>query len=342
MATAAIVSYRLGGADGVSIEAEKWADALISLGWSIRRVAGDGPEGTLVVAGLGISPEEAVDETALEEALDGCDLVIVENLCSLPLNPAAGAAVASALRGRPAILRHHDLPWQRESTSRLPPPPDDPAWRHVTINELSRDELAERGIEAVCLYNRFDLDPPAGDRNTTRETLGLDQDDWLLLQPTRALPRKNVPGGLALAAAIGATYWLTAAAEDGYETELARLLATTSVRVLRGQGPGSIHDAYAASDAVVLPSTWEGFGNPIIESIAHRRPLALSHFPVAKELRAMGMTFFDPEEPAELSTWLHHPDHEVLEANLVIARSRFDIADLPDDIAGLLMDLGLS
>ena len=64
------------------------------------------------------------------------DLVVVENLCSLPLNPAACRLLADVLRSRRALLRHHDLPWQREATSGMPAPPDDPAWVHVTVNEL--------------------------------------------------------------------------------------------------------------------------------------------------------------------------------------------------------------
>ena len=37
---AAVVSFRLGMADGVSVEAAKWAAALGRLGWTVRTVAG--------------------------------------------------------------------------------------------------------------------------------------------------------------------------------------------------------------------------------------------------------------------------------------------------------------
>ncbi|MEI8051113.1 MAG: hypothetical protein WCI12_06730, partial [Actinomycetes bacterium] len=129
MRRAGIVSYRLGGADGVSIEAEKWAWALERLGFAVHRIAGAGPAGAVeVISGLGIEFDGPVDEAALSRALADLDVVIVENLLSLPLNPAAGVAVASALRHRPAILRHHDLAWHREDTAALGPPPDDDAW----------------------------------------------------------------------------------------------------------------------------------------------------------------------------------------------------------------------
>jgi glycosyltransferase involved in cell wall biosynthesis len=340
MKTAAILSYRLRGADGVSIEAEKWADALETLGFAVRRIAGEPAEGVTVVVGLGITPARVVDRLALHDALVGADVVVVENICSLPLNPAAGAAVAEALRGRRAILRHHDLAWHRQETAKLGPPPDDPAWIHVTISQHHREELLEHGIDATVLYNRFDVDPPAGDRLGTRLAAGIDDDRLLVLQPTRAIRRKNVPAGLHLAEMLNGTYWLTAAAEDGYADELASILARATVPVVRGPGPGTIDDLYAACDVVVFPSTWEGFGNPVIESVTHRRPLALGDYPVAEEIRAMGFEFFSPTEPEPLLRFLADPDEDLLERNHRRARLRFDLADLPGVLRHLLDRVG--
>jgi glycosyltransferase involved in cell wall biosynthesis len=342
MPRAALISFRLGGADGVSVEAAKWAWALTRLGYEVTTVAGDGPVDHLV-PGLAMDAAEPPGQGELAAVLDPADLVVVENLCSLPLNPPAAAVVAAVRAGKPTVLRHHDLPWQRPHLAHLPGPPDDPAWVHVTINERSRRELAGRGLAATTLYNRFDPDPPRPDPAPLRRALGLGPADRLVLQPTRALARKNVAGGLRLAEALGATFWLLGQAEDGYGPELARLVGGARCPVLLGEGPegvgADVHRAYAACDVVALPSTWEGFGNPTLESATHRRPLAVGPYPVAQELRAFGFEWFDAADPAPLARWLEAPDPTLLEDNAAVARRHFALDDLPDALAALLAPL---
>jgi mannosylglucosylglycerate synthase len=336
---AAIVSFRLGGSDGVAIEAAKWAGALRTLGFDIRTVAGEGLV-DCVLPGLAIAAAEPPSAAEVGDALADADLVVVENLCSLPLNERAAAVVAAVIRDRPAVLHHHDLPWQREQYARYPPPPDDPAWMHVTVNERSRIELARVGIAATVVRNAFDVDTPGGDRHGTRRALGLHPDMRLVLQPTRAIPRKNVAGGIALAEALGATYWLLGPAEDGFAPELDRLLAEARTPCLVGPvvpgGRERVSDAYAACDVVVLGSTWEGFGNPAIESAVHRRPLAIGPFPVAAELAAFGFRWFAHDDPSAVASFLDTPDPSLIEHNHLVARKHFALRDLPGRIRRVL------
>lgn len=348
---AVLVSFRLGGSDGVSVEAAKWVAALGALGFAVTTVAGSGEADVLIpgLAALGLTdeaPVPEVDRQRLAEVLEPAAVTVVDNLCSLPLNPAASAAVAAALAGRPAIFRHHDLPWQREQWVGAPPPPDDPAWVHVTINRSSARELAERGIDAQTVYNTFDTDPPPGDRGAMRAAIGAASDRLLVLQPTRAIARKGVGAGLALAEALGATYWLLGQAEEGYGETLERLLGAASVPVLRGIAPpltatAGIEHAYAAADLVVFPSLREGFGNPPVEASLARKPVAVGPYEVAAELAALGFEWFAADDVAGVAGWLARPEVGLLERNREVAARHFDSTRLPERLAELLDDIGV-
>ena len=104
-----MISFRLGGEDGVAVEAAKWAGALGLLGWTVRSVAGAGSV-DVVLPGLAMDAPEPPTRAEVDGSLADADLVIVENLCSLPLNPGAAGVVAAACAGRPTLLHHHDLP----------------------------------------------------------------------------------------------------------------------------------------------------------------------------------------------------------------------------------------
>lgn len=349
--TVALVSFRLGGPDGVSVEAGKWAWAFTQLGFGVYTVAGEGHVDRLV-PGLSAGPittgrpAPPLDVYAAQEALAPADLVVLENFCSLPLNLEASQAVAELLADRPVILRHHDLPWQQTKYAWAPDPPSRPGWQHVTINELSRRQLADRGITAQTIFNRFDPAPPRGDRRTVRRALGVDDDRLVVLQPTRAIRRKNIPASLALAEALDAFFWLLGAAEEDYQPELAELLASASVPVHHGPvapvgTTSGIEHAYAACDVVSFPSIWEGFGNPPLEASAHRRPVAVGPYPVGQELVRFGFRWFDASEPGQVADWLHQPDHEtLLDHNAELVRAHFSLTDLPDRLAKLISDAG--
>lgn len=336
--TAALVSFRLGGSDGVSVAAAGWGRALAGLGFDVRTVAGRGPVDRLVPGLAWPAASEPPDALELAMALDDADLVVVENLCSLPLNPDATTVVTGVLRGRPAILHHYDLPWQRERFAHVDAgwPPDDPAWRHVVVNEVSRRQLVARGLLATVIRPGCDVDVPAGDRVGGRATLGIDDDTLLLLHPVRAIARKAVPDAVALAGALGAVYWLSGPAEEGYGPELAAALAAASGPVLHRPFPSDGAGAYAAADAIAFPSLWEGFGNPLVESALYRRPLALRRYPVAEELAELGFRWFPWDDAGPLAAFLADPDPELLDHNAEVARRHFSLARVADDLRRLL------
>jgi mannosylglucosylglycerate synthase len=353
--TAVILSFRLGGDDGVSVEAHKWEWALNELGFGVRRVAGELDDGLrpddvwLAFLAIDAAPGLRPEPDALRASLEGADLVVVENICSLPLNVTASSIVARVLvahEGR-VLFHHHDLPWERAHLAHLTEfPPTRPGSLHITINDHARDALATRGIRAEVIRNAFDLDPAPGDRADTRKTLGFDHDDLIVLQPTRAIPRKQVGRGLEYAQALAdlvperpVRYWLTGAAEDGFGPGLERLLAAATVPTRHQRVPRSA-DAYAAADVVVFPSSWEGFGNPVIEATIADRPVAAAHYPVLGELEDLGLHVLSIDEPAAAARALQHPDTSTKEANRACLRAHFDLADLPGRLAHAFSTVG--
>lgn len=352
---AVFVSFRFGGTDGVSVEARKWEWALGQLGFHVRRVAGeliDGlrPDDTWIpILAIEPSPGARPEPDVLAASLAGADLVVVENLCSLPLNLVASSMTAEVLDAHDGrvVFHHHDLPWERPRFAHLTEfPPRRANSLHITVNDLARYSLAERGIEALTIRNAFDLDPIPGNRTDTRAALGFGDDDVVVLQPTRAIPRKEVGRGIGFSEQLAELivdrplrYWLTGPAEEGFGPELERLLDRATVPITRGAA-NRVEDAYAACDVVVFPSSREGFGNPVIEGTIGGRPIVVASYPVLDELIALGLSLFSVDDPARTARWLQHPDAALLESNRVCLHANFDLADLPDRIRAACSTVG--
>ena len=340
MRRCAFVSFRLGLSDGVSVVARNWQRVFERIGFEVVTVAGEGPVDRTVPE-LAISATKPPPLEAVQAALADVDLVVVENLCSIPLNIPAARAVAEVLAGRPAIMHHHDPPWQRAHFAHVTEMPyDDPAWRHVTINRMTQQEFADRGMTATCIYNGFPVSDAVGDPAAVRDRLNIASDALVLAHPVRAIPRKDVPTAVKLAGQLGGTYWLWGPAEDGYDEELERILAATPGPVVRGTNGEGAADLYGAADAVLFPSTWEGFGNPPIEAAIHRRPVAVGPYPVADELRSLGFEWFPTDTPEPLAAFLAHPDQALLDHNRALAVEHLSLDAMAIAIAELLSDAG--
>ena len=339
MARGAIVSFRLGLSDGVSIVARLWQEMLADIGFDMVTVAGEGPVDRLV-PGLGIDQRGGPDPDGFSAAVADVDLVVVENLCTIPLNLPAARTVARILTGRPAVMHHHDPPWQRErfaSVTELPA--HDPYWRHVVINRLTAQQFAQRGIETTVIYNGFDTNGPEGNRAAMRTTLGVDDETLLVAHPVRAIPRKNIPAAIAIAEELEGTYWLMGQAEEGYHDALSRLLAEARCPVIH-RPVARTPDIYAAADLVVFPSSWEGFGNPPVEAAIWRRPCVVGSYPVAEELADFGFRWFSPERLDEVQAFLDCPDIDLLDQNRAIAQQHFSLERVRSDLVALLDGAG--
>ena len=281
MTKVAFVSFRLKALDGVSAEAEKWINVFEQWGCEVHRVAGhipDAAENDHVISELNyLDPQvESLTEMAFDPGQDrkiverefarlkeeierrlipelndiAPDVVVVENVFSLPLNLPFTAVLCRYLEDADvaSIAVHHDFFWQDPRFSKClfeellasHFPASLPRMRHVTINNRSREELFRRtGVAATCIHNCFDFDLPRepDDFNKNlRADLGLSDETVMFLQPTRAIERKGI--GLSIrfvedfAAASGRPGRLvvTGPCEQGYEGKFAACAATRKPR----------------------------------------------------------------------------------------------------------------
>lgn len=348
----AFLSFRFGPTDGVSVVARTWMRSLRRLGFEVITISGE--QGSdVVVDGLGLSPTgrdvEAIADD-LDSALHDTDLVIVENLLTIPMNLDASRAAIRVLVGRRTLVHHHDPPWHRERFEHITElPVDSPGWLHVSINRVLQRDLEERGIGSTLIYNGFEL-PNTDDvndreamRHRVRSELAIEPEEFLVAHPVRAIERKNVPAAIRLCESVGATYWLLGPAEEGYGAELHRLLTSARCRVIH-EPRECRSEIYAACDHVTFPSTWEGFGNPPIEASLHRRSVSVGTYPVGAELRALGFDWCDASDPDSVRE-LHSPDsgerlEAVLDNNEAVAQQHFSSEIMHTALERLLMEAG--
>lgn len=351
-----LVSHRLGGFDGVSVEAAKWVAGFRALGAEVTRAAGffaDHERGDVLVRGMwadrpGGDPPP-VDHATIRRLCGEHDLLVLDNAGSLWSAPEASAAwERHALdAGVPTALRHHDPAWQGpalRSVDGAVVPLHHPAHLHVLINRRTEREFAERWPELGrtgalrVVRNRVDVDALSrGDRDGTRARFGLRPEEVLIAHPARVeSSNKNIPGAVQLALDLRerlgqpVRYWLTDdAPADG---EVAGAL-DRAPGPLRGRVAEQA-DLYAAADLVVLPSTWEGWGLPVVEAAASGRPVAAGPYPVLAEIRELGLAVPGPDEIdriAELIT----AGSGVLAANRAVVAEHLDARELPRELAEL-------
>jgi mannosylglucosylglycerate synthase len=258
----------------------------------------------------------------LRAALDGVDIVIAHNVCSLGFNLALTSAlhsVAGRSGGPRVILWHHDLAWTLPAyrATLHPGLPWDllrtawPGVTHVVVSAARRDDLADlAGIppEAITVVpNGVDL---ATLWRLVRRTVslmartGAMEMTPLLLMPSRIIRRKNVELALRVVAAMRAVGRPAAlivtgpvdphhAGGDEYLRELEALRrelglgdAAWFISPEMGGPPTDavMGDLYRLADALILPSHDEGFGLPILEAAAHRLPIVCSDLPALRRL----------------------------------------------------------
>ena len=94
-------------------------------------------------------------------------------------------------------------------------------------------------------------------------------------------------------------------AAEGVEAEIGRLGLSDHIRITGWIPQAELDDLYSRAAAMVYPSTFEGFGMPVIEAMAARVPLACSNIEPLHGLVAGRVIEFDPLNEEAIVQALH-------------------------------------
>ncbi len=405
------VSTRIAGSDGVSLEIEKWAEVLESMGHTCFYIAGqsDRPEERTVIIPeahfrhpliLQLTSEcfgrlirtlettKTIHETIwrikqlLRRAVEQLqlDLIILENCVTIPVNiPLGVAAVEYVMEtGIPCIAHHHDFHWERErffvnaveDYLSMAFPPQLPQMQHVVLSSQAAEEFSRRtGLSAHVVPNVMDFDHPPGPPDEysadLREALGLQEEELMILQPTRIVQRKGIEHAIELVrwlddmhAKLVVSHY---AGDEGYayERRVRRFAEMLGVDVVlaegwisdrRGRQPDgrkiySTADAYQHADFVTYPSTYEGFGNAFLEAVYYRKPLLCNRYAIYRTdiepcgFRVVLMDGFLTEEVVEeVRHVLRDAEYreEMVERNYQVAQQFFSYRRVAEELGTIL------
>jgi glycosyltransferase involved in cell wall biosynthesis len=301
------------------------------------------------------------------------DMIVSQNASAIPMNIALGVAIHDlAARTRiPTICHNHDFYWERERflTNGIQDildtafPPGLENVQHFVINTpMQRQLYARRGIWADYLPNVFDFatpPPPLDDYAASfRAELGLREDDVIVLQPTRVIRRKAIEKAVELVRKLddprlillitgyegdepgGYGAWLR---EEADRAGIRYRFIADYVGDGRGEKDGhrvySLWDIYPPATLVTYPSTYEGFGNALVEALYFGKPVVVHTYAMyLSDIKPAGVQAVEfthditPDVLAQVRGLLDNPARrEALAAhNTVVGKTHFSYERLAD------------
>jgi len=250
-------------------------------------------------------------------------LLVPQNSLTIPLNIPLGVALTEVIAETniPTIAHHHDFFWERQEFLlhnvwdylNMAFPPHLPSMRHVVINSAADHQLSLRtGISPTIIPNVMDFENPPllpDDYSADiRHALGVDDDEVLILQPTRIVKRKGIEHAIELVKRLDMKAKLIISHASGdeehtYENRIRQYseimgVNTRFVSNIIGEKRGmtddgrkmySLDDLYPFADLITYPSNKEGFGNAFLEAVYYKKPIMVNTYSIyATDIKPKG------------------------------------------------------
>ncbi|MFP4193674.1 MAG: glycosyltransferase [Desulfosalsimonas sp.] len=309
----------------------------------------------------------------------GVDLLVVENALAIPLNIPLGLAITELLceTDMPAIAHHHDFYWERQRFSknavsdylRMAFPSCPPNMEHVAISTTACDQLSLRtGISATLIPNvmKFENPPqgPDGYAADLRSSLGINDYEFLILQPTRVIKRKGIEHAIELVRRLEMPARLVishASGDEGYQyeqriREYSELMGVDTMFISdiidhrrgttqEGSKIYTLEDVYPHADLVTYPSSFEGFGNAFLEAVYYKKPVVINTYSsYAADIKPKGFDvvelngYVTKEAVDQARKILTDPDYcrQMVDNNYEVASRHFSYSVLEQELRPLV------
>lgn len=309
------------------------------------------------------------------------DILIPQNALTIPLNIPLGLALTEFISetGYPTIAHHHDFFWERQQFLNnavweyinMAYPPHLPSIKHVVINTSGDNQLSLRtGISATVIPNVMDFEnpPPPPDKyaSDVREALEMEEDELLILQPTRVVKRKGIEHAIEFVNRLNMKAKLVishASGDEGYDYEqrvraYSKLMGVKTNFVCEiinekrgttqfGRKIYTLEDIYPHADFVTYPSNIEGFGNAFLEAVYYKKPILVNTYSIyATDIKPKGFKTVEIDgyvtEAAVRKARKVLQDEEyrqkMVEHNYIVANKHFSYANLRQRLIPLIED----
>ena len=265
------------------------------------------------------------------------DILIPNNIFSRGWNIPIAIAFAKVIEkyNLKCIAHHHDFYWERDKFEYAVSeyaakcldkyfPPCSESIKHVVINKIAQNELKKRkGVDSTVVPNVFDYSVPSWGideyNNNFRDSIGVKNNDILILQATRIVERKAIELAIDVVGEIlkkenlqklynnklyddrtfsekneivfvlaglheFSSEYIKYLKEHAKNKKVKILFINDMIEDVRCTKDGvkcySLWDAFANSDLVTYPSIYEGWGNQFLETVFAKKPVVVYEYPV--------------------------------------------------------------